>query len=1051
MFKARQKIVSIVVAFCALVVMAVLGFTTMAMPVNTIASAAGTTDTLTRSITGATGTSYVTWSGKTLASGAVYAGQSAGGNSSIQLRSSNSNSGIVTTESGGKAVKVTVVWNSNTSSGRTLDIYGKTSAYSQATDLYNSSKQGTKLGSIKYGTSTELTISGDYTYIGMRSNSGAMYLTSISIEWASACEHTSTTTTTTDATCTTDGSTIEKCNDCGAEVSKTVIPATGHVNKTTTTTDADCVTDGSIVVTCDDCGAEVSNEVIPALGHDFAAPIYEREGDQHTATGTCNVCGETTSETEDCTLDYEYSSNENRTHNTTSTCSVCSQSATTENEECSFGEGVLNEFIYTYTCEYCEYSYEEAATTYTVTYVVPNGIKAVDAAIVVENATTELPEAGTVEGYTFEGWVEETLNEKTEAQPTTYKAGASYIVTEDITFYALYSYTEGTGAWTKVTDAGKLAVDKEIVIVASGSDYALGTTQNNNNRASVAVTKSNDTVVLTNDVQIITLEAGTVANTFAFNVGNGYLYAASSGSNHLKTQTKNDNNGSWTISIAESGVATIKAQGTNTRNWLRFNSSNNPKIFSCYGSGQNDVSIYMKDGATYYVTEFNTCAHENVNEVIEEATCTESGSRTVTCLDCEAVLEAEILEAIGHNFIDDVCEHCEKLNPASIVYDGYYYLSLNNKYAGEKDGNYYKLFDFTPSETVELAYVFYFVNNGETYDMYYLANGQCVKGVTITTQEDYTVHITNSEGRILSHNTGYSTYQRMGFYATSSNYPNAITLTAVELPANIDGASLTIGEEITLNYKVTMSDAFAESRMKFTIEDDVIEVEGKKGLDGRYVFSIGLPPQYMATNVKAELVFNGITIDMLENYSVKEYAQNKLNDVDSADELKKLVSALLYYGAASQNYRSYNLENLATDDVENLVSLSNVPESTDFALENNPEVDVYSAWFTAANVKFSNDNQIYVKINTTENVTLKIDGVEVDLQATGTTIYTDAILATGFANIYTFELYYEGVLMQTLTYSVNAYAYAMKDNANMSDLALALYNYGAAAEAYANA
>ena len=39
------------------------------------------------------------------------------------------------------------------------------------------------LGSIVYGTSTELTITGDYPFIGLRSNSGAMYLTSISIDW----------------------------------------------------------------------------------------------------------------------------------------------------------------------------------------------------------------------------------------------------------------------------------------------------------------------------------------------------------------------------------------------------------------------------------------------------------------------------------------------------------------------------------------------------------------------------------------------------------------------------------------------------------------------------------------------------------------------------------------------------------------------------------------------------------------------------------------------------------------------------------------------------
>ena len=146
--------------------------------------AAGTVvDVLTRATSGVTGTSYTAWSGKTSNSKAVYAGQSAGGNDAIQLRTTNSNSGIVTTASGGKVKKIKVTWHSSTSSDRTLDIYGKNTAYTAATDLYNSSNQGTKLGSIKFGTSTELVISGDYEYIGLRSASGAMYLTEIEITW----------------------------------------------------------------------------------------------------------------------------------------------------------------------------------------------------------------------------------------------------------------------------------------------------------------------------------------------------------------------------------------------------------------------------------------------------------------------------------------------------------------------------------------------------------------------------------------------------------------------------------------------------------------------------------------------------------------------------------------------------------------------------------------------------------------------------------------------------------------------------------------------------
>ena len=143
------------------------------------------TDELTQSLTGVTGTNYTSWSEKTSNSDAVYAGQSAGGNSSIQLRSNNSNSGVITTKSGGKVKSVTVEWNTNTSNGRTINIYGKNSAYTQPTELYNTTNQGTLLGTIVMGTSTSLSVTGDYEYIGIRSASGALYLTSISIVWES--------------------------------------------------------------------------------------------------------------------------------------------------------------------------------------------------------------------------------------------------------------------------------------------------------------------------------------------------------------------------------------------------------------------------------------------------------------------------------------------------------------------------------------------------------------------------------------------------------------------------------------------------------------------------------------------------------------------------------------------------------------------------------------------------------------------------------------------------------------------------------------------------
>ncbi len=168
----QKKMLALLLALC-------LTFTLL--PSFAAGEATNVTDALTRETTGATGTSYVNWTYTSEASGITYAGYSAGGNRSILLNAKN-NYGIVTTVSGGKAKKVAVEWNSNTTDGRTLDVYGKSAAYSATSDLYGSNA-GTKIGSIVCGTSTTLTIEDEYAYIGLRSSSNAMYLDSIQITW----------------------------------------------------------------------------------------------------------------------------------------------------------------------------------------------------------------------------------------------------------------------------------------------------------------------------------------------------------------------------------------------------------------------------------------------------------------------------------------------------------------------------------------------------------------------------------------------------------------------------------------------------------------------------------------------------------------------------------------------------------------------------------------------------------------------------------------------------------------------------------------------------
>ena len=154
--------------------------------------------------------------------------------------------------------------------------------------------------------------------------------------------------------------------------------------------------------------------------------------------------------------------------------------------------------------------------------------------------------------------------------------------------------------FTLVENVSDLAVGSNIVIAANGSkNIAMSIVQNTNNRGETEATKSADykTLTITDQVQVFVLESGTQENTYAFHCVNGenagYIYAASSSSNYLKTKNTLDDNGSWTIAISNN-EATVTAQGTYTRNILQYNSSN--KIFSCYSSGQQTVFIYQAAG-----------------------------------------------------------------------------------------------------------------------------------------------------------------------------------------------------------------------------------------------------------------------------------------------------------------------------------------------------------------------------------------------------------------------------------------------------------------------
>lgn len=197
--------------------------------------------------------------------------------------------------------------------------------------------------------------------------------------------------------------------------------------------------------------------------------------------------------------------------------------------------------------------------------------------------------------------------------------------------------------WVQVTYNSNLSVGDTIIIAAANDSKAMGT-QLNNNRAAVEVVKSADGGMVTSigDAQILIVMAGNELGTIAFfdPNGNGYLYAAGTGSsNYLKTEATldSDGRGNWLISYSDDGaIESIEAVTTATaRKIMRFNSSGTTVsplgIFSCYGTGQQPVTIYRYEtlpDAAVAMPEFSVPA----------GNCYSPQSVSITCATANATI-----------------------------------------------------------------------------------------------------------------------------------------------------------------------------------------------------------------------------------------------------------------------------------------------------------------------------------------------------------------------------------------------------------------------------
>ncbi len=168
----------------------------------------------------------------------------------------------------------------------------------------------------------------------------------------------------------------------------------------------------------------------------------------------------------------------------------------------------------------------------------------------------------------------------------------SQIASEKYVNNNVFAKNLNTYYYKKVTNVSELENGDAVLIANEESRYVMSTDQKNNNRGAYGLSPSeiNDGVIDKENSNIQRLTLVKEGDYWYFYTGSGYLYAASSSGNYLRTKEEKDDNAKAAISISN-GNASVVFQGTNTRKVMQYNS----QLFACYASAsQKPIQLYVE-------------------------------------------------------------------------------------------------------------------------------------------------------------------------------------------------------------------------------------------------------------------------------------------------------------------------------------------------------------------------------------------------------------------------------------------------------------------------
>ena len=209
--------------------------------------------------------------------------------------------------------------------------------------------------------------------------------------------------------------------------------------------------------------------------------------------------------------------------------------------------------------------------------------------------------------------------------------------------------------WTVVSNNSTLQAGDQVILTGVKSDvtYAAGLYAGGNNvpaDTENTLTVSGDNVTGVVSSMVYTLETGSVSGSLAFKDSqNRYLAAASSGSNYLKTSDTINGESSFILN----SDGTVVAQGTYTRNYMRYNNTSTSNLFACYastGTTGDLVTFYKKSGGEATVT-----ATSGLLDVLDAAMTYDDGTYTLNLCDASgSTFNSSAWTSLGNNFTSSI-------------------------------------------------------------------------------------------------------------------------------------------------------------------------------------------------------------------------------------------------------------------------------------------------------------------------------------------------------------------------------------------------------------